>query len=261
MVGPKLENPTGSLMRSVNAYASVRDERAPVNKQHLNVNSVVRRELAKSTGEDTLVLGAPSVDITNQDTSEGIMDDHVTETIASSMAMVEAGEYALKTGKVKQVILLEHLPRYDVETKDSDKAELAKLANRELHKFRNASEHAKNILVGRHTGLECEGRTRFARFTSDHTNGLHGRNIRLGKFDGIHMYSQAGAEALTKSILSIFQAAGMVKQKRLSPSGSIQGADQEWTTIQGRNRWSRGINGEQVPAWEIPTSNSFSGFF
>ena len=102
---------------------------------------------------------------------------------------------------------------------------------------------------------------RFARFTSDHTNGLHGRNIRMGKFDGVHMYSQAGAEALTKSILSIFQAAGMVKKKRVGPSSSIQGADQEWTTIQGRNRWSNSENNEvQVPAWEIPTSNSFSGF-
>ena len=160
IVGPKLENPTGSLIRCVNAYASVRDERAPANKQHLNVNSVVRRELAKNTGEDTLVLGAPSVDITNQDTSEGIMDEHMTETIASSMAMLEAAEYALKTNKVKQVIILEHLPRYDVDNKDKDKAELARMANAQLHKARNASEYEENILVGRHTGLECEGVTR-----------------------------------------------------------------------------------------------------
>ena len=50
VVGPELENPTGSLMRSVNAYASVQDPRAPTNKQHLNVKDVVRRELAKSKG-------------------------------------------------------------------------------------------------------------------------------------------------------------------------------------------------------------------
>ena len=251
----------------MNAYASVRDERAPANKQHLNVNSVVRRELAKSNGEDTLVLGAPSVDITNQDTSEGIMDEHMTETIASSMAMIEAAEYAIKTEKVKQVLILEHIPRYDVDSKDKDKAELARMANTELHKARNNSEYAENIFVGRHTGLECEGTTRTARFTSDQTNRLHGRNIRMGKFDGIHMYSQAGAEALTKSILSIFQVAGMVKKKKLGPSTSIQREEQGWTTSRPRNnRSSRGNNQVPVPSWEtpeweIPTSNMYSGFW
>ena len=162
---------------------------------------------------------------------------------------------------LKQVILLQHIPRYDVDTKDKDKAELARLANKELHKARNASEFAENILVGRHKGLECEGRTRNTRFISDHTNGLHGRNIRMGKMDGIHMYSQAGAEALTKSILSIFQEAGMVKKKRLGSSTSIQGEDQGWTTSQARNRRTNRRNNEvQVPAWEIPTSNRFSDF-
>ena len=262
VVGPKLENPTGSLMRSVNAYASVRDERAPANKQHLNVSEVVRKELAKTKGEDTLVLGAPSVDISNQDTTKGIMEQNVIETIASSIAMVESAEYALKTGKVNQVILTEHIPRYDTEEKDKHKPELARLANKELHKARDSSEYAKNILVGQHTGLDYDGRMRINRFTSDHTNGLHGRHIRMGKYDGIHMYSQSGAEALTSSILSIFQRAGMMKQKRKTSPPSNQGAGQDWVTSQptrgGRinNRSPR----VEVPVWEIPTSNRFSGF-
>ena len=268
VVGPKLENPTGSLIRSVNAYASVRDERAPENKRHLNVSSVVRRELMQSNGEDTLVLGAPSVDISNQDTTEGIIDENMTETIASSMAMVETAEYALKTGKVKQVILLEHLPRYDVEEKDNDKAELAKLANKELHKARDDSEYAENILVGVHSGLECQGRTRISRFTSDHTNGLHGRNIRMGKYDGVHMYSQGGAEALTKSILNIFQTAGMVKPSKQTPSQSSSRAEQEWIpSHQSRRRNKNTVNTVNpraevpVPVWEIPTQNMFQGFY
>ena len=177
VVGPKLENHTGSMIRSVNAYSLVRDGQAPASKQHLNVSEVVRRELAKSQGEDTLVLGAPSVDITNQDTSGGIIDENVIETMAFSLAMVEAGEYAIKTGKVKNVILLQHIPRYDVEEKDKDKAELAKMANKEMQKARDA-EH---ILVGRHTCLDCEGRIRTKRFTSDQTNGLHGKKHKTGK--------------------------------------------------------------------------------
>ena len=262
MIGPKLENPTGSLIRSVNAYASVRDERAPADKRHLNVSNVVRRELTKSQGEDTLILGAPTVDISNQDTSEGIMDTNVTETMASSMAMVEAAEYALKTGKVKQVILTQHLPRYDVDNNDKDKAELAKIANKELQRARDNSEFAEHILVGHHTGLDCQGRTRISRFTSDQTNGLHGRNIRMGKYDGVHMYSQAGAEALTSSLLSILQKAGMVKQKK-SSSSSIQGADEGWTASHNsrtRRNTTDVVPDREVPVWEIPTQNRFSGF-
>ena len=125
------------------------------------------------------------------------------------------------------------------------------------NKARATSEYSTNIFVGRHTGLECEGSTRISRFTSDHTNKLHGRNIRLGKYDGIHMYSQAGAEALTKSILNIFQKAGLVKSKKSSPSNhrvnnaratnqptsdSIQGAAQPWTSNQPA---SSSIQGEE----------------
>ena len=72
--------------------------------------------------------------------------------------MVETAEYALKSGKVKQVILLQHLLRFDVDNKDKDKPELAKLANKELNKARDSSDFAENILVGKHSGLECEGR-------------------------------------------------------------------------------------------------------
>ena len=183
-------------------------------------------------------------------------------------AMVEAGEYALKTGKVKQVILLEHLPRYDVEEKDKDKAELAKLANKELHKARDNSEFAEQILVGKHSGLECEGRTRTTRFTSDHTNGLHGRNIRLGKYDGIHMYSQAGAEALTASLLLILQKAGMVKPGKQVPSPSSSREEQEWIPSHQTRRKKNTSHCQQTPRvqvqeplWEIPTQNMFQGFY
>ena len=203
------------------------------------------------------------MDISNQDTTEGIIDENITETIASSMATVETAEYALKTGKAKQVILLGHLPPYDEEEKDKDKAELAKLANMELHKARDDSEYAENILVGVHSGLECQGRTRITRFTSDHTNGLHGRNIR--KIDGVHMYSQAGAEALTENILSIFQKAGMVKPSKQAPSQSSSTAEQEWIpSHQPRRTKKNTVNPRAevpVPVWEIPTQNMFQGFY
>ena len=179
----------------------------------------------------------------------------MTETMASSIAMVEIAEYALKTGKVKQVLLLEHVPRYDTDAKDKDKKELAILANKEFHKARNVSEYSHSIFVGRHTGLECEGSTRVSRFTSDHSNRLHGLHIRMGKYDGIHMYSQVGAEALTKSILNIFRKAGLVKNKKSSPSSQVVQHRQSSSSSQGHNQpWapsqpSVGPSQEEVHQW------------
>ena len=70
------------------------------------------------------------------------MDENVTEV----------AEYTFKSGKAKQVILLEHLPRYD--TDSMIRPELARLAN-ELIKARDNSEFANHILVDQHSGLEC----------------------------------------------------------------------------------------------------------
>ena len=101
---------------------------------------MVRSEPAQPQGEDTLVLAALPVDISNQDTSEEFLDENVTETIGSSM--VETAKYALKTGKVKQVVILENVHRYDVEVRNKDKKELAILANKDT------------------PGLECNGSIR-----------------------------------------------------------------------------------------------------
>ena len=106
-------------------------------------------------------------------------------------------------GRAKQVILLQHIPRFDIEENDpmGVRPELARLANMELERARDASSQAQHIMVGQHAGLECEGKTRDDRFTSNHTYGRN-KNVRMGKYDGLHMYSQEGAEALTKSLLT-----------------------------------------------------------
>ena len=211
LVYPKLENPTGSLIRQVNSYSSQYDERAKFPQS--NVQDVLRKELAK--GEyHTLMLGSPTVDILNQDLTCGVTEGNISEVVASASNIVEAAEYGLKSGKVQQVIVLPHPPSYD----NSTAAALRKLANTELIKARDKSEWAANILVGEHTGLECDGQTRINRFTSNQTHHF-ARQIRLGKFDGYHMYSQEGAEALTASMLHILQTAGMVRQR-----GPVQNA-------------------------------------
>jgi len=169
LVYPKLEAPSGSMIKQVNTYSAHYDERAL--KANRNVNLLLTEELAKSDYH-TVLIGAPSVDITNQDVSEGILDENVAETVASSLGMLEAAEYAIKSGRVPKVVLLQHAPRYDTEKYDpfGARPQLAELANTHLQKARDASEFAEHILVGEHTGLECEGSTRTGRFTNDQTH-------------------------------------------------------------------------------------------
>ena len=198
------------LIKQVNTYSSQYDERA--HKPNRNVAEVIRQELAKKK-YPTVILGAPTADITNQDVSDGIMDENEAETIASSYAMVEAAEYAVKSGGATKVIVLHHVPRYDNPRTDPHGArpQLARLANLHLLRARDASLYAEHIMVGEHSGLECDGITRPDRFTNDQTH-IKNWAVRPGKYDGVHLYSQEGAEALTSSLLAILHRAGMVRR-------------------------------------------------
>ena len=83
LVYPKLENPTGSLIRQVNCYSSQYDERAK--HPQANVQDVLRKELVQ--GEyHTLMLSSPTVDVINQDLTSNI---------------VEAAEYGLKSSPAR----------------------------------------------------------------------------------------------------------------------------------------------------------------
>ena len=271
LVYPQLENATGSFLRQVNAYTPNYDEQA--RHPDKNVMAVVQMELAKAEYH-TVILGAPSVTITNQDVSDGIMDENMAETLASSQDMVDTAEYIVKSGRAKQVILLQHIPRFDIEENDpmGVRPELARLANMELERARDASSQAQHIMVGQHAGLECEGKSRVDRFTSNHTYGRN-KNVRMGKYDGLHMYSQEGAEALTKSLLTIFHTAGMVRRPERwslpSSSSPSSASSEEWSgprTGRGFQRENRGNNGNRQGnrgnngQFQIPVKNMFQNF-
>ena len=195
---------------------------------------------------------------------------NISEVAVSASNIVKAAEYGLKSGKVKQVIALPrvpHPPSYDSGTA----AALRKLANTELKKARDKSDWAASILVGVHTGLECDGQTKVNRFTSNQTHHF-ARQTRQGKFDGYQMYSQEGAEALTASML---QTAGMVRQR--GPARHSATRQQTETKNAGQpgqqnENWQAGqqgrgflANGRQAARqdssqFEIQTSNMFADF-
>jgi hypothetical protein len=213
MIYPTLENSTGSLILPVSATPSVYDVRAF--KPHQNVQSVLQSKLSTGAQFHTVILGAPSVDISNQDVSRGVQEVNKVETMASVHNMVEAAHYALETGQVEQVVMMQHAPRWDTQRDDpySAKPQLAELANNTLRRMVDESRYSDRIMVGVHTGLQVEGRARADMMTCNGDN-WRSRNVKNGKYDGIHYYSRQGQEALTASMLEVLRQAGLVRQPR-----------------------------------------------
>ena len=199
---------------------------------------------------------------TNQDTAGGLEDQHTVTTVASAHATIENAEYLLKSGLAQQVIVLEHTPRYDDETK----AELASLANQTLHRAREQSDFSEHIMVGVHSGLEAEGEERVRRFANDGTN-RKSKHVKLGAFDGLHMYSQAGAVAFTTSLTHILDQAGLVRRRQQpAPQSSTTSTPGGWKVAgPGRgfnaNRRNQNKNHHQQNQFTIPTQNQYQGFW
>ena len=242
------------------------------------MNAVLREQLKDGGTVHTVVLGSPTVDITNQFIGKGLTEENVIEVVASACNMVEAAEYALKTGQVEQVVLLQHTPRYDTQDVDPEevRSRLVRMANNKLEQARNASEWAERTLVGEHSSLECMGRTRINMFTSDHTFSRN-RSIRMGKYDGVHLYSLEGAKALTNSILAILGRAGLKKaasreggeRRGTHHTPTLAPAPQEYISPwlnppagRGfqRNQEREGSSRQEQEQFQLPTNNRFSDF-
>ena len=249
LVGPKLEAASGSMLRKTKAYAAQVDEVAKFKDKA--VSNMVRKQ---KRAVHTAILGAPTVDITNQSTEGGVADENVVTTVASSHAQIENAEYLVKSGLAQQVLVLEHTPRHD----DPAKSELASLANKTLHSARNESEFSENIMIGTHSGLRVDGMEKRRRFTNDGSNG-HSRHVRNGAYDGLHMYSQAGAEAFTASLINILKEAGLVRKeqsRRSAASGTWESQPAARGFQANQSRRTR----PEVNEFQIPTSNRFSAF-
>ena len=123
-------------------------------------------------------------------------------------------------------------------------------------------------MVGEHSDLECEGSTRTDRFTSDQTH-VKNFNVRLGKYDVIHMYSQEGALALTSSLLAILHRAKMVRRPEqwgLTSSLSSSSSSSQWRR-QGPARGFRSNQSHQARGqgrtgqeFQVPVNNRYQSF-
>ena len=93
--------------------------------------------------------------------------------------------------KLKKVIIIEHLPRFDVSDVDPTglKPKLAKFANSYIAKEWQSSPMKDLIAIGQHS-LDCSGDQITAMYRDGWTN----------RYDGVHMYGRHGMGAFTRSV-------------------------------------------------------------
>ena len=168
----------------------------------LNFTEVVKKELAKEEF-DCLVMTAPTVDITNIDTSKVKQSDNTTvyqqKVMISCQNMMNAAHNSLKEHpNLKKVVIFEHPPRFDAEEIDPIglKPALAKYGNNVLNQLWLDSSFKNKISIGSHS-LEINS-------TDVAQNDLF-KHPKFGTNDGVHHYGKLGKQSYTKSIRNSLQ--------------------------------------------------------
>ena len=191
-----LEIVTNTTIKTARAYSSSKDIIAKFPEK--NMMDVTEKELEKREF-DHLVLTAPTVDITNIDTSKFKPNDDTNglkeKAGLSCYNMIKIAEDSLKNHpKLKNVTILGHTPRYDSREIDPAglKPNIAHFANNYLLELWLYSPLKDKIHIGNHN-LECSGAVRAQRYTDG----------RTGRHDGVHMYGEAGKKAYSESLLNV----------------------------------------------------------
>ena len=194
-----LERATNTRIHSRKAYSSVKDGRA--RWPHKNFADVTSAALSETNDGDkftNLILSAPSVDITNIDTSEARSVDDITwfeqDVYQSCQNMFTIAQSALESQpQIRQVIILEHAPRFDNNLDHlSLKPKLARFANKTFNELWLSSPHKERIQIGK-LNMECSDDLVEARY----------RDERTGRFDGIHMFGMFGKRAFSRNLIRI----------------------------------------------------------
>ena len=151
-----VEEKTESRITTKKAYSSIRDNRSRWPK--CNMKDITENALNDGRNDDNyeyIVLSAPTVDITNLNTSNFQPSDSTEylkdEVKTSCKNMINMAENLLKRKPdIKKVMILEHPPRFDAQNNDplSLKPELAKYANSLYHQLWLSSNQKHKIVIG-----------------------------------------------------------------------------------------------------------------
>ena len=185
-----LEYSGNCRIKTVRAYSSVHDVNAKW--PQYNFTDVVKRAIDNPGKDeyDVLVMSAPTVDITNLDTSRlGPTDNtelYQQNVIVSSQNMFSLAQRSLEQNpNLSKVIIMEHPPRFDKLEVDPTclKPTLARLANSTMGQLWLNSPLKDRIFIGQHS-LESYG--------SGHNHVARYVNQVSGKSDGVHLYGLKG---------------------------------------------------------------------
>ena len=173
---------------------------------------------------DSVVMSAPSVDITNID--EFTKEEAEMVVINSCKNMVKIAEEALEEHRdLTKVVIMEHSPRFDNETNSN----LAILANSTLSQLWVLSPHKDRIAVGRHS-LESPG------IGSTHLGRY--KNRTTGQYDGVHLYGSTGVRDYTDSIKTILMLA-LFDGQAVHPAVQPVHADDHTQCEQAQYQWQQ----------------------
>ena len=114
-----------------------------------------------------------------------------------------------------------------------------------------------------------DGQARTNLMTNCGTN-WRSKNVKVGKFDGVHFYSRQGQEAMTCSMLEVLRQAGLVRNPKPVPSTQPRGQDSQprgqdaQPSGQAQNQWQTVGRGPRQAAtnpapFNIPLLNRFQG--
>ena len=252
----KIEKANNCRVVTAKAYSSVNDIQARLPKQ--NFKDVVQNTLANPGRDDIdiLIMSAPTVDISNLDTSRLTPEQDTTffqeKAKESSKNMFKLAEKSLvENQNLEKVILMDHPPRFDLINQDplSLKPKLAKLANSTLGELWLNSEHKHKIFIGQHS-LESTG------MSSSHFDRYKDQNT--GRYDGVHLYGRRGCPDYTNSVNTIM----FLAMEGPSSSRNIENgrAQQEDHTNCPQAKYQRRQVFEKLYQPNISTSNRFSVF-
>ena len=247
-----VEDVTNTTIKTSKAYSSVWNEAARF--KELNIQKVTKNELKKSSFQH-LVLSAPTMDISNLDTTRVTASDNVDrfkqQVISSCQNMINIAQDALaKHPELKKVTIMNHTPRFD--TPDVDpvglKHNLANFANSCLLELWMDCTMKDKIFIGSHN-LESSGAQKTHRYTDE----------RSRKYDGVHLYGNAGKAAYTESVLNILMAAFQTQAPAQSSQAKQNSDDSHASCPQSKYRkqkrkYSSVVSGQS----SIKTQNRFS---
>ena len=197
---PKIEADTKCVIKTAKAYSAAYDKNAKWPES--NFSEVVNQELIEKS-YDTIVMTAPTVDITNLDTSS-LKEEDNTEVyqqvvFVSCQNMFNTAHRAINTQEsLEKVILMEHPPRYDSKELDPIglKPKLAKLANSMYNQLWLDSPYKNKIIIGNHS-LETNG--------SGEKHAALFTNIKTGMYDGVHHHGGMGRALYSESVKRVFK--------------------------------------------------------